>query len=66
MKINLQIKCSCRRSAELVVSTTHLLLAIERQLLATGGEGNGQAMIFGNFAMTTTQQTEETLGNAVS
>lgn len=51
---------------ELVVSTTHLLLAIERQLLATGGEGNGQAMIFGNFAMTTTQQTEETLGNAVS
>lgn len=42
---------------ELIVSTTHLMLAMEKQLLATG-EGNGQAMIFGNFAVPSAQSAE--------
>lgn len=42
---------------ELIVSTTHLMLAVEKQLLATGGEGNGQAMVFGNFAIPNAQET---------
>ena len=61
----MQIKYSRGRSAELVVSTTHLMLAVERQLLATGGEGNGQAMIFGTLAIPNRPQTEETPGDAV-
>ncbi len=51
------------KPAELIVSTTHVMLAVERQLLATGGEGNGQAMIFGNFAIPNAQQMEETPEN---
>lgn len=40
------------------------MLAVERQL-ATGGEENNQAMIFGNFAMPNAQQTDETPENTV-
>ena len=43
-----------------ILIQTHLMLAVERQLLTTG-DGNGQAMIFGNFAVPIAQQ--ETLGN---
>lgn len=50
---------------ELVVCTTNLMLAVERQLLATEAEGNGQAMIFGNFAIPNAQQTEGTPGDTV-
>ena len=41
------------------------MLAVERQLLATGGEGNSQAMIFGTLAIPNRQQIEETPGDAV-
>lgn len=50
---------------ELLVKSTHLMLAVERQSHATEGEGNGQAMIFGNFAIPSAQQTEETRGDTV-
>ena len=50
---------------ELIVSHLHLMLAVERQLLVTGREGNGQAIIFGNFAIPTAHQTEEVSENIV-
>ena len=38
-----------------MVSTTHLMLAVEKQMLVPGEGGNGQAMIFGNFAIPNAQ-----------
>lgn len=36
---------------ELVVRTTHLMLAVEDSVASMNREGTGKALIFGNFAM---------------
>lgn len=41
---------------ELLISTTHLMLAVERPSLETSEE-SGKAMVFGSFAVQSTQQT---------
>lgn len=50
-------------SAELVISTTHLMLAVERSLLDIGFD-SGRAMIFGSFA--TTQNGQQVAEAAAS
>ena len=37
--------------AELVVRTTHLMLAVEDSVASMNREGMGKALIFGSFAM---------------
>ena len=49
--------------AELVISTTHLMLAVEKALLETN-QDSGRAMVFGSFASAQSEQQSEDISAA--